>query len=376
MHIASQLSSQLDQLRQQHRYRTLTQRQSSHEQFGNNDYLGLSLHPKVKAAYAEGIQQFGTSSGASPLVSGYQAPHAYLREQLAMWLGREDALLFSSGFAANQCVMQALAPMYQRIVLDKLSHASLIDGVRHFEHWKRFRHNDVTHAAQLLLPNVANLLVTESVFSMDGDSAPLTDFAQLQADLWVDDAHGIGVVGNNGRGAAEQLSVTQAPLLTITFGKGLGVMGAAIVGSSLLIDYLTNHAREFIYSTAMPAAQALAVSAAVDVVASSEGAALRERLNDTIHYFRECCREHGLKIGDDHHAIQTLIVGDDAKAMAWGHALMTHGIHCGVIRPPTVPNGSARLRITIAATHSKAQIDNLIAALIATRESVERAELT
>jgi len=182
MQIPSQLSSQLEQLRQQHRYRTLTQRQSSQVQFGNNDYLGLSMLPKVKAAYAEGIHQFGASSGASPLVSGYQAPHAYLREQLAQWLGREDALLFSSGFAANHSVMKVLTPIYQRIVLDKLSHASLLDAVRHFDNWKRFRHNDVAHAAQLLVPNESNLLVTESVFSMDGDSAPLTELANLQAD--------------------------------------------------------------------------------------------------------------------------------------------------------------------------------------------------
>lgn len=376
MHIVNQLSSQLNQLRQQHRYRTLTQRQSSEVQFGSNDYLGLSSHPRVKAAYAEGIHQYGTSSGASPLVSGYQAPHAYLREQLAQWLEREDALLFSSGFAANQCAMHVLAPMYQRVVLDKLSHASLIDGVRHFDHWKRFHHNDVAHAKQLLLSKEANLLVTESVFSMDGDRAPLTELAQLQADLWIDDAHGIGVCGDDGRSVAGQLSAAQVPLLTITFGKGLGVMGAAIVGSSLIIDYLTNHAREFIYSTAMPAAQALAVSTAIDVVANTEGTTLRQRLNDNIGYFRECCRLHGLPIGDSHHAIQTLIVGEDAKAMAWGQALKTHGIQCGVIRPPTVPRGSSRLRMTIAATHSRAQIDHLVAALVASRDSLDRAEIT
>jgi len=376
MQITHELLAQLEQLRQQHRYRTLVQLQAQHLQFGSNDYLGLSMHPRVKAAYVEGVQQYGASSGASPLVSGYQAPHAYLRQQLAQWLEREDALLFSTGFAANQSALQTLGGHYQRIVLDKLSHASLLDGVRHFKHWKRFRHNDVRHAQQLLLPNAKNLLVTESVFSMDGDHAPLNELAELSADVWVDDAHSIGISGDSGRGAGATLSAAQAPLLTLTFGKGLGVMGAAVVGSSVMTDYLMNQARDFIYSTAMPAAQAQAVSAAIDVVQGAEGESLRQRLRDNVLYFREKCFAHGLPIGAYQHAIQTLILGSDEKAVAWGQSLRTLNIHCGVIRPPTVPQGSSRLRITITAAHSTADIDALVAALIMTRDLVEKADVT
>lgn len=376
MQITHELSAQLEQLRQQHRYRTLVQRQAQHLQFGSNDYLGLSMHPRVKAAYAEGVQQYGASSGASPLVSGYQAPHAYLRQQLAQWLEREDALLFSSGFAANQSTLQTLGSQYQRIVLDKLSHASLIDGVRHFKHWKRFRHNDVAHAQELLLPNVANLLVTESVFSMDGDHAPLNQLAELPADVWIDDAHSIGISGEGGRGAGATLSAARAPLLTITFGKGLGVMGAAIVGSSVMTDYLMNQARDFIYSTAMPAAQAQAVSASINVVQSAEGESLRQRLRDNIQYFREQCVAQGLPIGANQHAIQTLILGSEERVIAWGQSLRALNIYCGVIRPPTVPQGSSRLRITVTAAHSTADIDALVTALIITRDLVEKANVT
>lgn len=363
MRITAQLTQQLAQLKQQQRLRQLQPLPRGLSNFQHNDYLGLSQHPKVRQAFAHGLQTWGTGSTSSPVVAGFQKPHAVLAKQLAEWLQRDNVLLFNSGFSANQCVMRALGPYYQRILLDRLSHASLLDGVRDLRTWKRFRHNDVAHAKQLLAADGANLLVTESVFSMDGDCAPLTELAELNADLWVDDAHGLGVMGDSGRSAAGLLTQTQAPLVTVTFGKALGVMGAAMVGSQPVIDYLTNRGREFVYSTAFPAAQACAVSAAIAVVQSSEGDQLRQRLHNNIAAFRAGCAQAELPIEVTEQAIQTLIMGSDKDVLFMGRSLFEQGLACGVIRPPTVAENSARLRITLSAKHTEKEISALVTGL-------------
>lgn len=366
MHIATELSAQLSQLQQQNllRKRRVFQPGAQQYSFAGNDYLGLSQHPQVLEAYADGLQQWGAGSRASPAVIGFQPPHAYLCRQLAEWLGRDDALLFSSGFAANHCTMRNLAHMYAQVVVDKLSHASLLDGMTDAtKNWKRFRHNNVQHAQQLLPHEGASLLVSESVFSMDGDQAPLTALADLAAqataDLWIDDAHGLGVIGAEGRSAAGHLNQRQLPILTATFGKGLGVMGAAIVGSSDLIAYLHTRGREYIYSTAFCGAQAAAVSAAIAIAQSSEGQRLRARLADNIDYFRTTCKQNNIALAPSEHAIQIVPIGCDKTALTMGSLLAEQGIVVGVIRPPTVAKGSARLRITLSAEHSQADIQRL-----------------
>ncbi|WP_417665257.1 8-amino-7-oxononanoate synthase [Pseudidiomarina sp.] len=361
MQIQDVLQRQLELRRQQRRHRSLSVAAAAHD-FSANDYLGLSQHPQVLDAFQRGLQQWGTGSGSSPLVAGYQKPHAYLRRHLSEWLERDNVLLFSSGFSANQCTMRALAPLYDRVLLDRLSHASLLDGVREQRHWKRFAHNDATHANKLLKPDATNLLVTESVFSMDGDSAPLRELAALDVDLWIDDAHGLGIIGADGRSAASELSQKQAPLITATFGKALGVMGAAMVGTDSVIDYLVNYGREFIYSTAFPAAQATAVSAAIKIAQSAEGARLRQQLDTNIALFGELATRANIPLGKSEHAIQTLVVGSDANVMRIGTALSSQGFKCGTIRPPTVPEGTARLRITLTAQHKEAEIRAFVAA--------------
>ena len=371
MRIAAALSAQLAELQQGNLLRTrrVQDKAAQHNNFAANDYLGLSQHPQVLAAYADGLQQWGAGSGASPVVSGFQGAHAYLCQQLAEWLERDDAILFSSGFAANYCVMRTLTPFYQRIVADKLSHASIIDGMtaHAVKHWKRFRHNDVIHAQQLLDSAGANLLVSESVFSMDGDEAPLSALAELSAltntDLWIDDAHGLGVVGADGQSAGGQLNQHQLPIITATFGKGLGVMGAAIVGSHELIRYLHTKGREYIYSTAFSGAQAAAISAAIKLIQSASGQALRVQLAENIAYFKARCDYLGIPLLPSHHAIQLLPMNDETSALAFGQRLFEQGLLVGVIRPPTVAKGTARLRITLTAQHRQHDIDRLVQVL-------------
>lgn len=363
MQIEQQLSQQLCHLHEKQQWRQLRLIPDHILDFASNDYLGLSRHPAVVEAFSRGLQDWGAGSGASALISGYQEPHAYLRRQLAEWLERDQVLLFGSGFSANQCVLHSLAEFYQGIVIDRLSHASIMDAVRHYRHWRRFRHNDVAHARQLIAGAGNHLIVSEGVFSMDGDAAPLAELSKLAADLWVDDAHGIGVSGHDRRGVAGSFKQSELPLLTLTFGKALGVMGAAIAAPDTVIDYFTNKGRDFIYSTAFPAAQAEGVSAALKVVQAPEGRQLQQRLIENIAWFRQLCGVEGLPLQVGEHAIQTLIVGSEASVLELGSALYERGFYCGVIRPPTVPNGSARLRITLRADHQTQTIQRLVECL-------------
>lgn len=341
--------------------------------FCSNDYLGLSQHPRLLAALHAASSAGGI---ASHLVCGQAAEHAALEHALAQWQQLPRALLFGSGYVANLAVLQALLGKGDACVQDKRNHASLIDGARLAGcDLRRYPHNDVEAAARQLAIGArgAQLLATDGVFSMDGDVAPLAALAavagQHDALLYVDEAHAAGVLGEAGRGscAAAGLEVAAAPLRLITFGKALGSVGAAVVGEADLIEHLLQTARGGIYTTAMAPAQAAATQAAVALVASVEGEALRQCLQANIARFCEGARRLGLPLLPSLTAIQPLLAGDDAVALAWSHALEAHGYWCSAIRPPTVPEGAARLRVTLTAAHTAAQIDGLLTALAATR---------
>ncbi|MCZ3382627.1 MULTISPECIES: 8-amino-7-oxononanoate synthase [Kosakonia] len=337
--------------------------------FSSNDYLGLSQHPAVIRAWQQGAERYGVGSGGSGHVSGYTTAHRELEEALADWLGYSRALLFISGFAANQAVIAALTGKEDRIVADKLSHASLLEAASHSPaQLRRFAHNDIGQLTTLLAKPLAGqqLVVTEGVFSMDGDSAPLVAVAdatrEARAWLMVDDAHGIGVVGEQGRGSCH-LQGIKPHVLVVTFGKGFGVSGAAVLCSDTVADYLLQFARHLIYSTSMPPAQAVALGAALQVIRSDEGKARREKLAALIAHFRHSVAYESVTMTDSTSAIQPLIVGENSRALRLAERLRQRGCWVTAIRPPTVPPGTARLRLTLTAEHQFDDIDRLLEAL-------------
>ncbi|NCH62462.1 8-amino-7-oxononanoate synthase [Cronobacter turicensis] len=335
--------------------------------FSGNDYLGLSQHPALISAWRQGAEMFGVGSGASGHVSGYSGAHQSLENALAQWLGFDRALLFISGFAANQAVVAALMQQPDRILADRLSHASLLEAASHSPATlRRFAHNAPGALAALLDKpcDGLTLVFTEGVFSMDGDRAPLADIAGLaqsaQTLLMVDDAHGIGVLGREGRGSCDVAGV-RPDLLLVTFGKAFGLSGAALLCSESMADYLLQTARHLIYSTAMPAAQACALDAALTVV--REGDDLRARLARNIIRFRAGASQLPLTLADSQTAIQPLIVGENSAALTLAEKLRERGCWATAIRPPTVPAGTARLRLTLSAAHQDDDIDALLEAL-------------
>ncbi|EGQ5284338.1 8-amino-7-oxononanoate synthase [Enterobacter hormaechei] len=337
--------------------------------FSSNDYLGLSQHPQIVRAWQQGADRYGVGSGGSGHVSGYTTAHQALEEALADWLGYPRALLFISGFAANQAVIAALMGKDDRIVADRLSHASLLEAASLSPaQLRRFAHNDAAQLNVMLGKPCSGLqlAVTEGVFSMDGDSAPLAALheAAKQQNAWllVDDAHGIGVTGEEGRGSAYQQRV-RPELLVVTFGKGFGVSGAAVLCSEPVADYLVQFARHLIYSTSMPPAQAVALSASLAVIRSEDGAERRARLAEHIQRFRRGINELSFRLTDSHSAIQPVIVGENPRALALAQALRERGQWVTAIRPPTVPPGTARLRLTLTAAHEPQDIDTLLEAL-------------
>lgn len=335
--------------------------------FSGNDYLGAAGLPEIVNAWQAGLTRWGAGSGASPLVTGYSLPHARLEETLCDWLGVEAALLFSTGFAANQAVIKALLGKEHRLWQDRLNHASLQEaGAASPARLKRFAHNDMAHLRQLLEPK-RGLIISEGVFSMDGDQAPLAELVALSqaSDNWlmIDDAHGLGVLGDAGRGSLAQQGVApgQVQILMGTFGKALGCAGAFVAGSRALVDYLANFAREYVYSTHLPPAQADAICAAIGWVQRADGA--RECLQAHISQFRQGAARLGLILGDSQTAIQPLLVGDSEQALVLAQHLRQQGLWVTAIRPPTVPAGQARLRLTLTAAHTREDIDRLLAAL-------------
>ncbi|MBW5811293.1 8-amino-7-oxononanoate synthase [Yersinia kristensenii] len=335
--------------------------------FSSNDYLGLSQDAGVIAAWQRGAQRYGVGSGGSGHVTGYSLPHAQLEQQLADWLGYPRALLFISGYAANQAVLAALTAADDRILADKLSHASLLEAAAHSPaQLRRFAHNQPDSLQKLLhKPCLGQtLVVTEGVFSMDGDSAPLAALQQQTAAaggwLLVDDAHGIGVRGHAGRGSC-QLQGVKPELLVVTFGKAFGLSGAAVLCQEPVAEYLLQYARHLIYSTAMPPAQACALQAAL--LRIQQGDDLRQQLQQRIAQFRRGAADLPLSLGASETAIQPLLVGDNQRTVALAEQLRAAGLWATAIRPPTVPPGGARLRITLSAAHQREDIDRLLEVL-------------
>ncbi len=340
--------------------------------FCSNDYLGLAADPRVAEAFRAGVDRWGSGAGASHLVCGHTAAHAELEEALADFTGRPRALLFSSGYAANVGTINALLSRGDAVFQDRLNHASLLDGgwiSRADFHW--YRHLDTAQLERKLLATGARarrrLVVSDGTFSMDGDLAPLESLVPIArasgAWLMIDDAHGIGVLGEQGRGLVDPARWTTAevPVLVGTLGKALGCCGAFVAGSDALIDYLVQRARNYIYTTALPPAVACATLRSLEIARSEDWR--RERLAALIRRFRRGAEEIGLAPAASTTPIQPLIVGEAGKAMAFSRALEEQGLMIGAIRPPTVPKDTARLRITLTAAHSEADVDRLLAAL-------------
>jgi len=338
--------------------------------FCSNDYLGLANHPVVIKAFQNAANEYGVGSGSAHLVNGHSYYHQALEEALAEHTGREKALLFSTGYMANLGVISALLNKQDAVFQDKWNHASLLDGgLLSGARFQRYLHNDLTNLETRLDKTDARrkLIVTDGVFSMDGDSANLTELSALgqkhEAWLMVDDAHGYGVLGETGAGLCEALGVNQeqVPVLMATLGKGLGTAGAFVAGSATLIEYLVNFARPYIYTTAMPAATAAATLASLELV--KNGQEKRAHLAQLIQYFRAGVQSLGFSLMDSSTPIQPILVGDAQTALALSNALREQGIYVVAIRPPTVPAGTARLRITLSAQHSKEHINQLLSAL-------------
>ena len=336
--------------------------------FCGNDYLGLANHPDVIAALRDGAQRWGVGSGAAHLVNGHSRAHQALEEALAEFTNRPRALLFSTGYMANLGVISALAGRHDTVFEDRLNHASLLDGALLARaRLRRYPHVDASALHRLLKTESARLIVTDGVFSMDGDLAPLPELAALAraagAWLMVDDAHGLGVLGRDGRGSLDHfgLGFNDVPILMGTLGKAFGTFGAFVAGSEELIETLIQSARSYIYTTATP--PALAEATLVSLAIARRETWRRERLAEWIERFRTGAARIGLQLMDSSTPIQPIIVGSAAQALAWSAALEAAGLLVTAIRPPTVPEGTARLRVTLSAAHTAEDIDRLLAAL-------------
>jgi len=342
--------------------------------FCTNDYLGLARHPRVVAAFQRGAEVYGVGSGSAHLVAGHGPAHEALEEELADFLGRPRALLFSTGYMANLGVIQALAGPGDPVFEDKLNHASLIDGALLARaRLRRYPHADMAALRRQVQGHITTegtataLIATDGVFSMDGDLAPLPELAALAraAGAWllVDDAHGIGVLGREGRGCLDHfgLGMEEVPILVGTLGKALGTFGAFVAGEDDLIETLIQSARSYIYTTAPPPALAAATRASLALARREEWR--RERLRELIGGFRAGAAQLGLTLLPSPTPIQPLLAGSAERALAWSQTLESRGLLVTAIRPPTVPLGSARLRVTLSALHSDQELDMLLEAL-------------
>lgn len=337
--------------------------------FCSNDYLGLASHPEVVRAMLDGAERWGVGGGASHLVIGHSQPHHELEEALAEFTGRPRALLFSTGYMANLAAVTALVGQGDTVLEDRLNHASLLDaGLLSAARFSRYRHNDAASLASRLDKASGNtLVVTDGVFSMDGDLADLPALAATAkargAWLMVDDAHGFGALGASGGGIVEHfgLGLEEVPVLVGTLGKAFGTAGAFVAGSAELIETLVQFARPYIYTTSQPPAVACASLKSLELL-RTEGWR-REHLAALIARFRAGAAELGLTLMDSPTPIQPLLIGDSARAVELSRLLRERGILVGAIRPPTVPAGTARLRVTLSAAHSVAQVERLLDAL-------------
>jgi len=345
--------------------------------FCSNDYLGLANDPRIARALQEGVERFGTGSGASHLISGHHRAHAQLEERLAAFVADHvpgaQALYFSTGYMANVGVLAGIAALDDSVEVfsEQLNHASLIDGMRLARvPVKVYGHCDVGALDHMLSASAANikLVVTDSVFSMDGDLAPLPELLALceRHDAWllVDDAHGFGVLGKRGHGALEHFGLRSNHLIYMgTLGKAAGVAGAFVAADASLIDWLVQRARSYVFSTASPPALAHALLTSLDIIEGPDGAARRERLQSLISTLAQGLQLRRWQRLDSSTAVQPVIVGDNARAMAAAKALHDLGYWVPAIRPPTVPAGTARLRVTLSADHDPAEVARLAEAI-------------
>ncbi|MBG3079343.1 8-amino-7-oxononanoate synthase [Proteus mirabilis] len=335
--------------------------------FSGNDYLGISQHADVIKAWQQGADEYGVGSGGSGHITGFTQAHAQLEQHLADWLGYDNALLFSSGYSANQGVISALLEKDDAIIADKLCHASLMEAavLSPATLW-RFLHNSFDSLSQRLNKTSASktLVVTEGVFSMDGDQAPLTEIATIsrQHDAWlmVDDAHGIGVLGKEGRGSCDKSGI-KPELLVVTFGKAFGISGAAVLCNKPTAEFFEQYARHLIYSTSMPPAQAVALHSALNIIKQADGE--RAYLQQLIDTFRQGVISLPIKLLPSQTAIQPLIIGDEQLCQTLSGYLQSKGLWVKSIFPPTVPPHSARLRITLTTRHHLSDIKLLIETL-------------
>ena len=339
--------------------------------FCSNDYLGLAAHPIITKAFINAAETEGVGSGAAHLLSGHSYYHQQLEEALADFMGQQSVLLFSSGYQANLGVIDGLMSRGDVVIQDKLNHASLLDGGRlsAAKSW-RYHHADMGSLQRRLRQTEdsdCRLVVTDGVFSMDGDLAPLQPLIQLtqthQAALMVDDAHAIGVLGKHGRGSVEhwQVKAEHMPIVMGTLGKAFGTAGAFVAADKDVIETLIQQSRTFVYTTAQPAAVAAASLASLVLVRTENWR--REKLQTLIEQFRKGAAELGLATMNSLTPIQPIMIGDDKEAIVIGQELESRGFLLGVIRTPTVPLGSARLRVTLSTNHTEQNIKQLLEAL-------------
>ncbi|QDR66467.1 MULTISPECIES: 8-amino-7-oxononanoate synthase [Pseudomonas] len=348
--------------------------------FCSNDYLGLANHPEVVGAWQAGAERWGVGGGASHLVIGHSTPHHQVEEALAELTGRPRALLFSTGYMANLGAITALVGQGDTVLQDRLNHASLLDGgLLSGARFNRYLHNDLVSLASRLDKAVGNtLVVTDGVFSMDGDLADLPALAEVArargAWLMVDDAHGLGTLGAQGGGIVEHfgLGVDDVPVLIGTLGKACGTSGAFVAGSEELIEALVQFARPYIYTTSQPPALACATLKSLELLRRESWR--REHLAALIRQFREGAQQIGLELMDSPTPIQPIVIGDSAQALRLSRMLRERGLLVTAIRPPTVPAGSARLRVTLSAAHSQAQVQLLLNALAECYPQLENAD--
>lgn len=372
-----QLNAQLTELAQQGLYRSRRIVESPQGvilqlngqtviNFCSNDYLGLANHPDVIHAFKAAADRYGVGSGSAHLICGHSSAHHALEEELAEFTRRDKALLFSTGYMANMGVIAALVGRLDTVFQDRLNHASLVDGaLLSGARLKRYVHADAQHLAALMEKSAAKkLIVTDGVFSMDGDFAPLPELVVTakhhHAWLMVDDAHGLGVIGQQGGGLLAHYTLNQddVPVLMGTLGKGFGTFGAFVAGSETLIETLIQKARTYIYTTAFPAAIAEATRSSLKLVIADSWR--REKLNYLTQRFKTGAGQLGLPLMASSSAIQPLIIGDSQKTIDMSNALFERGFLISAIRPPTVPQGSARLRVTFSTLHEEQHIDRLL----------------
>jgi 8-amino-7-oxononanoate synthase len=348
--------------------------------FCSNDYLGLANHPEVIAAWQAGAERWGVGGGASHLVIGHSSPHHAVEEALAELTGRPRALLFSTGYMANLGAITALVGQGDTVLQDRLNHASLLDGgLLSGARFSRYLHNDAASLASRLGKATGNtLVVTDGVFSMDGDLADLPALAAVArargAWLMVDDAHGLGTLGAQGGGIVEHfgLGIDDVPVLIGTLGKACGTAGAFVAGSEELIEALVQFARPYIYTTSQPPALACATLKSLELLRRETWR--REHLAALIRQFRQGAEQIGLQLMDSPTPIQPILIGDSAQALKLSRMLRDRGLLVTAIRPPTVPAGSARLRVTLSAAHSEAQVQLLLNALAECYPKLEAAD--